>query len=48
MTDGMEQGQRLTEVREAAVVGFISVLFFFHFCSVLSIFQVSFVSGDEG
>jgi len=47
MNDGMEQAQRLTQARGAAV-GFISVLFFFHFCSVLSIFQLSFVSGDEG
>jgi len=38
MNDGMEQAQRLTQARGAAAVGFISVLFFFHFCSVLSIF----------
>jgi len=58
MNDGMEQeqAQRLTQVRGAAVVEFISVLFcffsFFCFCSChchfLSISQLSYVSGDEG
>jgi len=49
MNDGMEQVQRLTQVRGAAAVGFISVLFFsfpsFLFCSIS---QLLFVSGDEG
>jgi len=47
MNGGMEKAQRLTQARGAAAVGFISVLFF-SFISVLSIFQLSFVSGDEG
>jgi len=46
MNDGMEQAQRLTQVRGAAAVRFISVLFFsfpflvfpsFQFISVLSL-----------
>jgi len=47
MNDGMEQAQRLTQARGAAAVGFISALFS-SFTSVLSIFRLSFVSGDEG
>jgi len=58
MNDGteQEQAQRLTQVRGAAAVEFISVLFcsfsFLSFCSghchFLFISQLSYVSGDEG
>jgi hypothetical protein len=47
--DGMEQAQRLTHVRGAAAVG-VYLLFSSLFLFVLagSIFEFSFVSGDEG
>jgi len=58
MNDGMEQAQRLTQVRGAAAMGVISVPFCFfpflslcsvHFCFCFcSISQVSYISGDEG
>jgi hypothetical protein len=49
MNGGMEQAQRLTQVRGVTAVGLISVLSFsFPSFRCYSIIQVSFVSGDEG
>jgi len=48
MSDGMEQAQRLTQVRGTAAVGLYHILSF-PFLSVL-VYRLafSFVSGDEG
>jgi len=49
MKDGMEQAQRLTQVRGAAAVGVYLLLFSFLFWLGLVYRLVfSFVSGDEG
>jgi len=51
MKGGMEQAQRLTQVRGAAAAGRdLCVFFSFPFFSFLfwSVFKLSFVSGDEG
>jgi hypothetical protein len=51
MKGGMEQAQRLTQVRGAAAAGRdLCVFLSFPFFSFLfwSVFKLSFVSGDEG
>jgi len=48
MNDGMEQAQRLTQARGAAAVGFICVLFFFHFCSFYLSFNFHLSAGMKG
>jgi len=53
MKGGMEQAQRLTQVRGAAAAGIdlcVFLFFSFFFFSFLfwSVFKLSFVSGDEG
>jgi hypothetical protein len=46
---GMEEAQRLTHVRGAAAVGvYILLSSLFFFVQAGSIFEFSFVSGDEG
>jgi len=48
MNDGMEQKQRLTQVQGATAVGFIPVLFFFHFCSIYLSFNFHLSAGMKG
>jgi len=48
MKDGMEQAQRLTQVRGAVAVGVYLLFSFLFWCGLVYLLVFSFVSGDVG